>query len=55
MASEKYATLVNESRVTYRIINPKALDLGHLYGCFEKVSHEWSDGELGSSYSPLFH
>lgn len=31
-------------------INPKSLGLGHLYGQFDEISHEWTNGVLALTY-----
>nr|XP_031846529.1 dynein heavy chain 3, axonemal-like isoform X2 [Nomia melanderi] len=48
--SGKRRAAMREYQTVYRIINPKAITLEQLYGSFDPVSHEWSDGVLANMF-----
>lgn len=37
---------MGEMKTHVVIINPKSISMGHLYGSFDLVSHDWHDGVL---------
>ena len=49
----KFDKFTTYNKAMFKVVNPKSMTLHQLYGLFDPITHEWTDGVVGSTFREM--
>ena len=49
----KFDKFTTYHKASFKVVNPKSMTLHQLYGLFDPLTHEWTDGVVGSTFREM--